>query len=455
MAKYKKDTRVVLYRGKNKRLVDDENYNLFEAFSLDAISIIQLVLESVKKDHNLASIIARSVPFIENMLKCMAFILQNVSNMNQESSQEILDSLFFSCMTLLHYLLSHAEEDTFKVLCNLFSQTSKLFYKEDPMNEHNETSVEEYDHFWPLLLEIIKNSDVLEVHYSTIRLVASLIQCFNKFANRQTSLEVICNTGDEVSYGTLLCYQFCMIFKKVYFPRKSEKQDFTDSFKTDICSCLSMLLLNSQDAKMAAIKEGLVQKLSEKANDYCCAYRVGNVQQPGKSQTKDSIFFERECIRLLRILKNTFYNAGSQLESEITESQNSETGFAYNPKECPTTVQKLIEVYENVAKETHSAIFIEIGEVLCTLCAQSTEIKKFFSLPLRNKKYTGIRVVLKSLKSLNFKSDGPEVKLIFNLISSLCLVSENIKQIIKEKIIEEIIPNLWQCKFFKVDQFSY
>ena len=71
MKKYSQDSRTVLYRGKNKKLTfhDDESMNLYEAFALDAISIIQLILESVKKDPNIATIIVRSIPFLENMLK--------------------------------------------------------------------------------------------------------------------------------------------------------------------------------------------------------------------------------------------------------------------------------------------------------------------------------------------------------------------------------------------------
>ena len=93
MKKYSNDHRQLLYKGKNKRLTsfEEENSSKITAFALDSISIIQFVLESVKKDHQLASIIVRSVPFIENMFKCLVFLLKN-----DEIEKDILDILFFS-----------------------------------------------------------------------------------------------------------------------------------------------------------------------------------------------------------------------------------------------------------------------------------------------------------------------------------------------------------------------
>ena len=334
-------------------------------------------------------------------------------------------------------------------MCTLFTETAKIFQKDDPLEDDEDKSVEDYEHFWPLLLEILENSEQMEVHYATIRFAAALIQSFNKFANGYNCLERLAKGNDDTPYGTLLCWKFCILFKKVYFPKKTERQDFSESFKNDICCCLSILLLYSPDAKQTAIMENLVQKLAEKANDLCCAYRIGAVQDSTtKNDDKDSRFFERECIRLLKILKNTFCKAGEELTSEIVEKVSRDTGFNYNACECPKTIQKLIEVYENVAKETTSPIFTEIAEVLCTLCAQASDIKKCFAMPLTNKKYTGVRVVLKSLRNLNFNSKGPEVKLIFNLAISLCMINENVKKIIKDKTIEDIIPKLLPGKLF-------
>ena len=67
-------------------------------------------------------------------------------------------------------------------------------------------------------------------------------------------------------------------------------------------------------------------------------------------------------------------------------------------------------------------------------------------MPLRNKKYSGIKPVLKALKSINYNSKGPEVKLIFNLLTSLCMTTENVKKVIKDKTIEEILPKLLPSK---------
>lgn len=68
-------------------------------------------------------------------------------------------------------------------------------------------------------------------------------------------------------------------------------------------------------------------------------------------------------------------------------------------------------------------------------------------MPLKDKKYPGINPVIKALKGLNFHSKGPEVRLVFNLITSLCMVTENVKKIIKAKAIEEIIPKLLPSKY--------
>jgi hypothetical protein len=192
----------------------------------------------------------------------MVYLVQD-----KKVEQSNLDTLFFSCMTLSHYLLSYAEEDTFKVMCGLFTKTSKLFHSNEDEQESKE--VEEYEHFWPLLLEVIDHSDKLEVHYSTIRLISTLIQSFEKFTGGYNCLEEEAKDDpDHNSYGTLLCYKFCILFKKVYFPKKSGQQDFSESFKNDICCCLSILLSFSQNAKITSIRENLVQKLSEKANDF-------------------------------------------------------------------------------------------------------------------------------------------------------------------------------------------
>ena len=81
---------------------------------------------------------------------------------------------------------------------------------------------------------------------------------------------------------------------------------------------------------MTAIRENLVQKLSEKANDLCCAYRISSVQNSAKSLDKNCRFFERECIRILKILKSTFYNAQNALDNEIIEQNATKSEFAYN-----------------------------------------------------------------------------------------------------------------------------
>jgi hypothetical protein len=68
--KYTHENRQILLKGKNKRLRSSyEEEDTMTAFALDAISIVQMALESVKKDPQLASIIVRSVPFVENMFK--------------------------------------------------------------------------------------------------------------------------------------------------------------------------------------------------------------------------------------------------------------------------------------------------------------------------------------------------------------------------------------------------
>jgi hypothetical protein len=434
MKKYSKDSRAILYSGKNKKLTfhEDENVNLYEAFALDAISIVQLILESVKKDPNIATIIVRSVPFLENMLKWVAFILHNRGELGRDSSQGICDTLFFSSTTLLHYLLSFTEEDTFRVLCGLFRKTSKIFHVENPLNWERESDkeVEEYDHFWPILIEILDYSEQIEVHYSAVKLIASLIQSFERLAKGENSLELPLTNDEDSTFGVTMCYHFCLLFKKVYFPKKNERSDFSENFKNDICSWVGTLLLNSQSAKVTAIKENLVQKLSQKANDLWWAFRIGSVQK-NNSSDKDSRFFERELIRLLKILKNTFHHAGDSLDTDIGEDIAVSSEYAYNAWECPLTVQKLIEIYENVAPDTESPIFMEISEVLWTLWAQSQLIKKCFAMPLKNKKTTGIQIILKTWNSVNPASKSISTQLIFSLLTSLCTSPEIIKKLIK------------------------
>ena len=70
----------------------------------------------------------------------------------------------------------------------------------------------------------------------------------------------------SMTYGELMCYKFCLLFKQIYFQKKNERQEFSESFKDDVCACLSVLLLSSSEAKITAIQQNLVQKLSEKAS---------------------------------------------------------------------------------------------------------------------------------------------------------------------------------------------
>jgi hypothetical protein len=187
----------------------------------------------------------------------------------------------------------------------------------------------------------------------------------------------------------------------------------------------------------------LVNKLSEKANPFCTSYRISFVKgQKSKSKTTNAEEFDREWVRILKILKNTFYQACETLADEILPDQPQTEDFQYQIIECPIAIQKLIELFENVSHDTTCSIFPEICQVLCTLWAQSQRLKRCFSMSLNQKKYCGIQPVIKAAKSLNFNSKGSEIPLILNLLTSLWMVTENVKNVIKSKLIEEIIPKL-------------
>ena len=122
--------------------------------------------------------------------------------------------------------------------------------------------------------------------------------------------------------------------------------------------------------------------------------------------------------------------------------ENKETSTSFNLIECPVTVHKLVEIFEQTSHDPEWAIFIEIGEVLSTFISQSYNFKRCFSLLMKEKKWTPMKIIWKSLKNLPIQSKGPEVKLIYNLATSLWMVSDNIRTVIKDKIIEEIISKL-------------
>lgn len=283
--------------------------SMFDAFVLNANAIIQMVLESAKNDQNVSSIVVRSVPFIENLLKCLAFILKNKDKLTERTGQQAWDTMFYSAMTLMQYFLYNAEEDTIRSIWKLFKLTSKIFKQEADYDADFETPADnvtndEYEHFWPLLLEILNNSEQLEVHYTIVKFASSLIKWFEKFAVSNNSLQNRAQFSLEGdSYGSLLCYKFLLLFKKVYFPKKSDKQEFSENFKNDICVCLWILLQNSEDSRTIAVRENLVNKLIDKAHDLCNAYRLGAFQNSKKQIDKDSKFFEREWVRILKILK--------------------------------------------------------------------------------------------------------------------------------------------------------
>ena len=293
----------------SKEYFTQNEASLFDAFVLNANAIIQMVLESAKNDQNVSSIIVRSVPFIESLLKCLAFTLKNINRLTEQTGKQAWDTMFYSAMTLMQYFLYNAEEDTIRAIWRLFKLTSKLFKLDvslgfDFGHAVEETTDDEYEHFWPLLIEILDNTTQLEVHYTTIKFASSLIKWFVKYSNSTNHLESSAQFNSEgESYGSLICYKFLLLFKKVYFPKKNEKQDFPENFKNDLWVCLWILLQNSEDSRTIAVKENLVNKLIDKAHDLCNAYRIGAFQNSKKPIDKDSKFFERECIRILKILK--------------------------------------------------------------------------------------------------------------------------------------------------------
>lgn len=125
------------------------------------------------------------------------------------------------------------------------------------------------------------------------------------------------------------------------------------------------------------------------------------------------------------------------------EHENIEKDSASNCIiECPSTVHKLVDIYDLTSHEAEWAIFNEIGEVLSTFISRSLNFKKCCSLLMKGKKWTPMRVILKSLKALPIQSKNNEIKLIFNLATSLCMISENIRTVIKDKIIEDIASKL-------------
>ena len=108
--KYRNDSREILFINRNKRLsnTQPDESSLLDAYIIDSNSIINFVLESVKSDKSIAGVIVRSVPFLENMIKCLIYTMQH-------NNKEI-DSLLFSGLTLIQYLLAYSEEGTFKQL---------------------------------------------------------------------------------------------------------------------------------------------------------------------------------------------------------------------------------------------------------------------------------------------------------------------------------------------------
>ena len=72
----------------SKEYFTQNEASLFDAFVLNANAIIQMVLESAKNDQNVSSIIVRSVPFIESLLKCLAFTLKNINRLTEQTGKQ-------------------------------------------------------------------------------------------------------------------------------------------------------------------------------------------------------------------------------------------------------------------------------------------------------------------------------------------------------------------------------
>ena len=96
-----------------------------------------------------------------------------------------------------------------------------------------------------------------------------------------------------------------------------------------------------------------------------------------------------------------------------------------------------------MSSNTSCKIFRENCELLCTLASQSMDLKRYFSMPIdKHTKSTPMKIILKSLRDISPKSDKSYVKLIFNLVISLSICPENVKIIIKDKIIEDTVKDL-------------
>jgi hypothetical protein len=63
-------------------------------------------------------------------------------------------------------------------------------------------------------------------------------------------------------------------------------------------------------------------------------------------------------------------------------------------------------------------------------------------MTIKNKKYTPMKVILKIMRGINPMTKNKDICLIIELLSSLCVINENSKLFIKDKIIEEIVQKL-------------
>jgi hypothetical protein len=210
--KYKSDGRAILYKGKNKRLSKntEEDALHLNAFAIDSISILSFILESIKKDSDIAGLLVRSVPFMDCLMEWIDYTMKN-------SPQE-KDTLIFTALTLVHYLIVYNEKESFISLCRLFKQTSVLLNSEILGYEKLENK-ESYHHFWQLLIDILDSSSRIEIHYLAMRLASTLIACFEKYLDSKNGLCSQNSTEDLETYGEVLWIKFCIMFKNVYFPK--------------------------------------------------------------------------------------------------------------------------------------------------------------------------------------------------------------------------------------------
>ena len=341
------------------------------------------------------------------------------------------ESVFDAGSHVLHILAAHGDGGIVRSVQELVARGGEedLEETEDEREERTERQNEEW---WMSFVRVLRCASSVEVLLSVVRCVGALLLAFRR-KGEEAVLDVVVNSPSEArasegeeeeeeeenTLGSMLAFEMCAVFKRVYFPgKKQETLDggpAAENALTDVVDALCVLFLSSCQAKIAAVQQRFLRKAADYIGETSAAVHLAHIQQIGSgARTKGSTgrrgdfeFCERECVRMLRLVRHLFYGSEDLLADMVldTSEAKSKTGKSKlccvkAVDEAPNVVQMLARVWEE-SVPCSAAVEKEFYATAHTISAQGCFYKRAFTQSLYNRKTSLLRLVVDGAMPMN------------------------------------------------------